>query len=387
MCCSSVLFLGPRAAKHARGPISNMVAPHALPPMPRCYDEEDCWGRSNTGLGSSAKWAKTSSMGGVMSDDCTSNPDFCNFNRVHMVYCDGNSFSGNRDAPVVVKGMDGKEKPIYFRGRRIIDAILATLVSDHGLADANNVLLTGCSAGGLATYLHTDYVHTQLTTLAPKMAKFKASAISGFFLLHNTVENKPVYPNEMANIFKLANSTHGVNAACIAATPVADQWKCNFAQEAYKYTTSPTFPLNSALDSWQTGCIYTSELDAGFPNQHDTNNGVCSSAPGWAKCAGNPESCSATQMVTMNKYIADFQSIMTSTDTYKKAGNGAFVHSCHTHCEAQGGSWNKFAIDGQTMQQKMSAWWNAPVTDPSAKHVTVPCQYKTTSPHKCNPTC
>ena len=34
-----------------------------------CYDEEDCWGRSNGGLGSSLKWAKTSSMGGVMSDD------------------------------------------------------------------------------------------------------------------------------------------------------------------------------------------------------------------------------------------------------------------------------------------------------------------------------
>lgn len=177
----------------------------------------DCWGRSNSGLGSSAKWAKTSSMGGVMSDDCKSNPDFCNFNRVHMVYCDGNSFSGNRDEPVVVKGADGKNKPLYFRGRRIIDAVLETLVSDHGLADANDVLLTGCSAGGLATYLHTDYVHEKLKTLAPKMKKFKASAISGFFLLHNTVENKPVYPTEMANIFHLANSTHGVNDACIAA--------------------------------------------------------------------------------------------------------------------------------------------------------------------------
>ena len=30
--------------------------------------------------------------------------DFCNFNRVWLVYCDGNSFSGNRDAPVPVKG-------------------------------------------------------------------------------------------------------------------------------------------------------------------------------------------------------------------------------------------------------------------------------------------
>ena len=55
---------------------------------------------------------------------------------------------------------------------------------------------------------------------------------------------------------------------------------------------------------------------------------------------------------------------------------------------AQSAAWNKFAIGGVTMQQKMGAWWNAPMTDPSAKHVTVPCQYKTaTKPHKCNPTC
>jgi len=46
-----------------------------------------------------------------MSSDCKSNPDFCNYNRVHMVYCDGNSFSGNRDDPVNVNG-----KPLYFRG-------------------------------------------------------------------------------------------------------------------------------------------------------------------------------------------------------------------------------------------------------------------------------
>ena len=37
---------------------------------------------------------------------------------------------------------------------------------------------------------------------------------------------------------------------------------CIFFQ-AYAYTHSATFPLNSALDSWQTGCIYTSELASG----------------------------------------------------------------------------------------------------------------------------
>lgn len=151
----------------------------------------------------------------------------------------GNSFSGNADLPITVNG-----KKIYFRGRRIIDAVLKTLTEKYNFGAAETVLLTGCSAGGLATYLHTDYVATQI----PKsVTKYGASAISGFFLLHNTVEDKPVYPTQMKYIFGLANSTNGVNDACIAAKSDEDKWQCNFAQESYAYTKSPTFPLNSAL--------------------------------------------------------------------------------------------------------------------------------------------
>lgn len=83
--------------------------------------------------------------------------DYCNFNRVHMAYCDGNSFSGNAFDPITVNG-----KKIYFRGKRIIDAILQTLTEKYNFGAAETVLLTGCSAGGLATYLHTDYVASML---------------------------------------------------------------------------------------------------------------------------------------------------------------------------------------------------------------------------------
>ena len=115
------------------------------------------------------------------------------------------------------------------------------------------------------------------TQLPKSVTKYGASAISGFFLLHNTVEDKPVYPTQMKYIFGntafdlvpgrtcmciprwptklrscriclssgLANSTNGVNADCIAAKAEADKWQCNFAQESYAYTKSPTFPLNS----------------------------------------------------------------------------------------------------------------------------------------------
>ena len=42
---------------------------------------------------------------------------------------------------------------LWFRGRRILDAIMETLQQpQYGLAKATDVLLTGCSAGGLAAY-------------------------------------------------------------------------------------------------------------------------------------------------------------------------------------------------------------------------------------------
>lgn len=351
-----------------------------------CYDEEDCYGRSQKNLGSSTNWPPTKGGGGLISEDCSVNPDFCNFNRVYMAYCDGNSFSGNRDEPVMHNG-----KPLYFRGRRIIDTVLSYLTENHNLGAAENVLLTGCSAGGLATYLHTDYVGDTLKAQVSSLKKYKAASISGFFLLHNTVEDKPVYPTEMKYIFNLANSTHGVNDACIAAQQPGDEWKCNFAEEAYAHTHSPTFPLNSALDSWQTGCIYTSELAPGFPNQNGTENGVCGAAGNWSSCSRNPESCNQKEMKVMNQYIADFETKMNvnGAATYNKPGNGAFIHSCHTHCEAQSGSWNSFKIGGVSMQQAVSKWWNSDGTDPASKHSYTPCSYNdgAAGPRKCNPTC
>ena len=232
-----------------------------------CYDEVDCWSRSFTELGSSYAWSPTGSMGGMLSSDCDKNPDFCSFNRVWMVYCDGNSFSGNRDAPVLVKGLDGGVKPLYFRGRRIIDETLKYLTAEFNLGSAKKVLLTGCSAGGLAVYLHTDYVHSRLRSLAPGMTKFKAASISGFFLQHANLDGKPVYPTQMESIFRLANSTHGLNEACIRAQPAGKEWQCNFAEHSYAHTTSDIFPLNSALDSWQAKCIFFSKLAPCSPKE------------------------------------------------------------------------------------------------------------------------
>ena len=83
------------------------------------------------------------SCDGILSKNCTENPDFCNYNHVFIGYCDGSSFSGRRD---------GAHDGLMYRGRPNLDAVLDSLIS-KGLGNAKNVVFTGGSAGGLTTYL------------------------------------------------------------------------------------------------------------------------------------------------------------------------------------------------------------------------------------------
>ena len=54
------------------------------------------------------------------------------------------SFTGNREDPLVVDGV-----PVYMRGLANLLAYLSMLTQSYKLADATEVLLSGCSAGGI----------------------------------------------------------------------------------------------------------------------------------------------------------------------------------------------------------------------------------------------
>lgn len=66
---------------------------------------------------------------------------------------------------------------LYFRGKRILHAVLLDLLSGRGMAAATDVVLTGCSAGGLAVFLNADYVAEHL----PTSARLVAVPDSGYF--------------------------------------------------------------------------------------------------------------------------------------------------------------------------------------------------------------
>ena len=78
-----------------------------------------------------------------------------------MRYCDGASFAGNVDAPV--PNPSKHAPPLYYRGRRILDAVVDDLLAVQGLDAATDFLVNGCSAGGLAVWLHLDYLASRVS--------------------------------------------------------------------------------------------------------------------------------------------------------------------------------------------------------------------------------
>lgn len=358
-----------------------------------CGDLVDCLARSHTDRGSSKHFVNATALGGLMSGDCRVNPHFCNFNRVLVAYCDGTSLTSDRAEPIWMKTSSGVKRPLYFRGRRILDAVLDTLLVKHGLNHAEKVLLTGCSAGGLSSLVHADYVHERLDAEVPQLAKFRVVPLSGFFLKHESVENQAAYKEFMYRVVAFGNSTFALNKRCVAAMPTGKKWSCILPENAYAYTEVPVFLVNSAMDWWSGLCVL---FAASTPSRLAiAKNGACGKSNHLLhySCGNNVERCTPFEMFAVNQFIRDFSSTLEASPSFAKAGNGAFIHSCHLHCEGlQNPHWTNIRVQNVSMRQAVLLWWRSDGM-PAAAHVYRPCQYKQGGPdgsewpYQCNPTC
>nr|GLL18081.1 hypothetical protein Saspl_042574 [Ipomoea trifida] len=63
-----------------------------------CNNVTTCLARKETRLGSSTKMVKQFSFGGLLGSHPKRNPDFYNWNRIKVRYCDGSSFTGDVEA-------------------------------------------------------------------------------------------------------------------------------------------------------------------------------------------------------------------------------------------------------------------------------------------------
>lgn len=140
-----------------------------------CGSIEDCQQRALGRLGSTTADGDSRLLTEpYFSTDPIHNPLLHNWTKVFIRYCDGGYYSGDRMA--TLPGANGK--PLFFRGRYITEALVSDLSTRHGLGNATDVVVSGCSAGAIRVFAHLDAV----VALLPSTAKVVGFPDSGFYM-------------------------------------------------------------------------------------------------------------------------------------------------------------------------------------------------------------
>ncbi|XP_020184483.1 pectin acetylesterase 9 isoform X2 [Aegilops tauschii subsp. strangulata] len=282
-----------------------------------CNDAPSCAARAGTRRGSTRLMSKLEVFSGVLSNDPARNPDFYNWNRVKLRYCDGGSFAGDSE-------FRNGSSVIYMRGQRIWDAIIADLLT-KGLAKAEKVLLSGCSAGGLATFFHCD----NLGELLGGVATVKCMSDAGFFLDVDDISGNNSIRPFFSSLVALQGAEKNLNKDCLNST--LDPYLCFFPQYALQNIKTPYFILNSAYDVYQFHHIFVPP--SSDPRGH------------WSRCKADPSACSTLQIATLQG----------------EPEVGMFINSCFAHCQSElQDTWfapNSPTLDNETIAELVGDWY------------------------------
>ncbi|KAL6634977.1 hypothetical protein ACP70R_027648 [Stipagrostis hirtigluma subsp. patula] len=169
-----------------------------------CNNVTTCRARKHTRLGSSKAMAKQIAFSGILSNTPDYNPDFYNWNKVRVRYCDGSSFTGDVEEVDPTTGL-------HYRGARIWQAVMEDLLA-KGMNKAKNVC---CSAGGLTSILHCDRFHD----LLPTGAKVKCLSDAGFFLNEKDIAGVQYIAAFFNDVVTTHGSAKNLPSSCTSILP------------------------------------------------------------------------------------------------------------------------------------------------------------------------
>eukprot|EP00563_Minutocellus_polymorphus_P016520 CAMPEP_0181058724 /NCGR_PEP_ID=MMETSP1070-20121207/20983_1 /TAXON_ID=265543 /ORGANISM="Minutocellus polymorphus, Strain NH13" /LENGTH=287 /DNA_ID=CAMNT_0023138317 /DNA_START=418 /DNA_END=1277 /DNA_ORIENTATION=- len=214
-----------------------------------CETEAKCLERSTTTHGSSLDWPEEAEWRKslLFSTSAEDNPLTHSWNKVYIRYCDGSSFTSNRQDPVEVDGV-----LLHMRGIDIIDAVMEDLSSgDKGLDTATDVIIGGCSAGGLAALLHCDQWAGHIKGQSPD-AKVACAPESGFFVDYSNMTEKSTFYDLMGYSVMLHNPVLPTN--CVNNVD-GNLFQCMFPEVITQHLETPLFVMQSKYDDWARGAI------------------------------------------------------------------------------------------------------------------------------------
>ena len=267
-----------------------------------CNTIRNCVYRKNTRRGSSKYMENQIPFTGILSNKPEENPDFFNWNRVKLRYCDGASFSGDSE---------DESAQLQFRGQKIWLAAMEELMS-KGMQKADQALLSGCSAGGLASIIHCD----EFGSLFGKSSKVKCLSDGGFFLDAMDVSGGRTLRTLFGGVVQLQDVQKNLPKSCLDQL---DPTSCFFPQNMIEHVETPLFLLNAAYDVWQV------QASLAPPSADRLGS--------WNECKSNHANCSSSQM----QFLQDFRNQMLGDikDFSSSSQTGLFINSCFAHCQSE----------------------------------------------------
>jgi len=268
---------------------------------------------------------------GLFSNSSTVNPSFHNWTKVYVRYCDGGSFSGD----ALATAPDGKT--LHLRGRRILDAVLDALVEREGFALGDTLVASGCSAGGLAIWLHLDYMTEYLGAKLSGRANVLGVPECGLFMDLPTATGTPQMTPAYRAVAQMQNATAAggnLNAGCLAAYPAPEQWRCFLAQYVLPHVRTPFFAVNSVYDSWQTVNILNAT----------------------AECASNPSACTSAETAAIERLRTTMLGNLSAVPG--AYSTSFFTYNCATHCGqmAHDDRWAVLQDGALSLRDRLGRW-------------------------------
>eukprot|EP01051_Picozoa_sp_SAG22_P012633 SAG22_NODE_1332_length_4702_cov_1.577232_2_plen_803_part_00 len=349
---------------------------------------QSCWGRAGGGLGTSNGLPPT------RTNARPSTTPMANWNQANVIYCDGGSFSGNREDPVVTPqyrwpngSTTGPNKTLFYRGQRNLNAIVDDLKA-KGMqgAGASLAVLGGCSAGAMAALAQCNHFASRAGVPS------KCVGDAGFFIDTKSLYQfptpfalSPAIPagayvsltrRQYTNLVRFMNSS--LDAQCEAhADTNTYRGACFYPQNCLKHSETPMFLRNSMYNYgewemtstiWTQGASVTPDWGANI-GCGKLGNGSCSSSFGccnvkW-KCQWECPSCRSSRVGNFAGCDASHLSVIKSFQTQWLAAaapaldpaskHGVFADTC-TSCHCIGMWSDSFSIGNVSRPQALGAW-------------------------------
>ena len=256
----------------------------------RCANKSESMQFSCLPACNGARWC-----GGLFTNSSATNPLTHDWNQVYMPYKSGDSRTGDMAHPVMTT-FNGASVPLYFRGKANFLAAVDYLLHTLGMAQAEEVGLTGNSAGGLATLYHAD---TLAALLPASVRTVWAAPDSGFFIA--SVAAYPAWRRALLGMMAMSNGTSALPPACLAAVAAAggDPATCAFPEVLAPHLTTPLFLMNSRYD------------------------------PALDSISGGESGSNASNVNALGRQLLD---TVKATVLGPGRRNAAFITGCHEHC-------------------------------------------------------